>query len=516
MLMPASSEFVALCQAQVGVLTQGLGATASVVYVTAELADGTETNLIPVVAYPETAAMWEENAGALLLPEKATTIDALPELLLPEPPTSDVAVVASPLLEAVDPAYNPPDDRGEQENASSQAYQVVLPLLHEGAVMGLLVTGRQDRPWNQRERTQIDRVARSLAIARILDRQAQWLGQTYHRQKSLRSQQRDRLDDLLHQFRNPLTALRTLGKLLLKRLQPNDRNRAVATSIIQESQRLQALLQQFDQTANLAEEELPLALPAPLRLTNGRKSEERDEAGSPAVENLPVLGAIASAAEPRALLPGIPSPPASGLLGKPLKPVPCAIAPVLEPLLTSATAIAQDRNLQLHSKIPQDLPPLQVDAQALREILSNLIDNALKYTPAGGQIALQVWSPPHQTSNPFQVLAISDTGPGIPQQDLEQVFERHYRGIQATTEIPGTGLGLAIARALIRQMGGDIRVFSPAQPLQTILATEEAAPMKNTVSQNSSFSKAKFGPGSTFVVWLPEQPIQRASAPQQN
>ena len=66
MLMPASSEFVALCQSQVRLLAQGLGATASVVYLTEELAEGAETNLIPVVAYPETADLWQTSQVELL------------------------------------------------------------------------------------------------------------------------------------------------------------------------------------------------------------------------------------------------------------------------------------------------------------------------------------------------------------------------------------------------------------------------------------------------------------------
>ena len=61
----------------------------------------------------------------------------------------------------------------------------------------------------------------------------------------IQEKQQDLLDSLLHQFRNPLTALRTFGKLLMKRLQPGDKNREVATSIVRESERLQELLQKF-------------------------------------------------------------------------------------------------------------------------------------------------------------------------------------------------------------------------------------------------------------------------------
>jgi signal transduction histidine kinase len=78
---------------------------------------------------------------------------------------------------------------------------------------------------------------------------------------------------------------------------------------------------------------------------------------------------------------------------------------------------------------------------------------------------------------------ISDSGCGIPAQDLERVFERSYRGVQAQTEIPGTGLGLAIAQNLITQMDGSIQAFSPAL-------------VSGALDRDNS--------GSTFMVQLPE------------
>ncbi|MHC5832735.1 MAG: sensor histidine kinase, partial [Nostoc sp.] len=95
------------------------------------------------------------------------------------------------------------------------------------------------------------------------------------------------------------------------------------------------------------------------------------------------------------------------------------------------------------------------NVKALREVLNNIIDNALKYTPTGGKILIQAG--PEKAN--FQGIVISDNGPGIPPQDFEHLGERHYRGVQAQTEIPGTGLGLAIAKQLIEQMQGEIEVF---------------------------------------------------------
>ncbi len=185
-----------------------------------------------------------------------------------------------------------------------------------------------------------------------------------------------------------------------------------------------------------------------------------------------------------------------------------SIATVLEPLLVSALAIAQERNLELQAEIPTELPLVKGNATALREVLSNLIDNALKYTPAGGQINIRVEDKP-QTSHGEMIakassrsaapltqerlaIAISDTGPGIPPQDLEHLFERHYRGVQAATGIPGTGLGLAIAKELIEQMQGEIEVFSPAQRVWAKQNSE-------STTSNAQDNPAK---GTTFVVWL--------------
>jgi len=124
------------------------------------------------------------------------------------------------------------------------------------------------------------------------------------------------------------------------------------------------------------------------------------------------------------------------------------------------------------------LPLVRVNIKALQEVLSNIIDNALKYTPQGGKIYIQAG----QEKLNFQGIAISDNGPGIPQEDLVHLGERHYRGVQAQTEIPGTGLGLAIAKQLIEQMQGEIEIFSPA------INSKLTSP--NT-------------PGTTFIIWLP-------------
>jgi signal transduction histidine kinase len=362
----------------------------------------------------------------------------------------------------------PAPDSNWDENSWQQQRQIVLPLIHEGVVMGLLVTSREDQPWNEREIAQIERIAHTLTLAYILDKRSQWLEQKYRQQQLLQAQQQDLLDNLLHQLRNPLTALRTFGKLLLRRLLPKDANRDIANSIIRESDRLQELLLQMERATD-------------------------PDAGEPA------LPPATSAADRQPTMGGpLPLLPASPLESR-------SVAEVLQPLLLSAAAIAGERQLTLKAHIPLDLPPVLCHPKALPEVLSNLIDNALKYTPAGGQIYISAgdrqqakaagelpatgdnFSPPLHPSQMIAI-AISDTGPGIPPQDLQRLFQRHYRGVQAQTEIPGTGLGLAIAKDLLEQMQGEIEVFSPA--LSRWLPTDSPQ-LPGT------------GPGTTFVVWLP-------------
>jgi signal transduction histidine kinase len=429
MLMPASAEFVALCQAQVTLLTQTLGAALSIVYLTEELTEVTDAKLVPVVAYPDTIATWSKDQ---ILPLVSSQSSRRSRFRLPAAASPGNSLALHPGTPSL------PQQAAEQALLRQQ--QIVLPLIHEETVMGLLVTARADRAWSDAEQAQIKQIAETLAVACVLDQRSQWLAQDLHQQQMLWEQRQDLFDDLLHQFRNPLTALRTFGKLLLRRLQPGDTNHPVADGIVRESDRLEDLLKQLDLAADFDNlKPLPASTTVPL---------------------------LPEARSPEALTG------ASHL-------APHAITEVLAPLLESAEAIAQDRQLTLQSKIPIVLPPVQTDLKMLREVLSNLIDNALKYTPGGGGIWVQV-----QEQGNRQAIVIADTGAGIPPQDLPRLFERHYRGVQAQTAIPGSGLGLAIARELLHAMQSEIQIFSPA-PTCGLLPPDY--PMT----------------GTAVVVWLP-------------
>ncbi|MBD0394078.1 MAG: GAF domain-containing protein [Microcoleus sp. C1-bin4] len=460
MLMPASPEFVKLCRSQVAIAVS-LGARFSAVYLTQELVEGSEAKLVPIAVYPEISVESEENQGLRLQSSESSTVKPAPRLLAPPVLPVEESTVGAIAPEALGGNERSSHQCQGPENLWQQRRQIVAPLIHEGAVMGLLVCGRQDRPWNEREEAQMQQIARTLALACFLDQRSQWMQQELGSSRQIQAQVYDTMHNLLHQFKSPLTALRTFGKLLARRLVPEDKNRNVAFSIVRESERLQELLGQFDRTVDTGE--------AHLKLPSG--TSEKAMSNVESIRHSPLSLS-----------------PAANLQES------CFVAEVLKPLLISAEAIASERNLKLLADLEADLPPVSANDRALREVLSNLIDNALKYTPAGCQIYIKArytagdGDRAGYSQLPAIAVAVSDTGAGISPQDLEHLFERHYRGEKAQTEIPGTGLGLAIARDLVRQMQGEIEVFSPVNP--------EWLPSRETHLYPTDR-------GTTFVVWLP-------------
>jgi len=112
---------------------------------------------------------------------------------------------------------------------------------------------------------------------------------------------------------------------------------------------------------------------------------------------------------------------------------------------------------QLKVSLTSDRPGIAwADPQACEQILSNLLDNAIKYTEPGGSIALRIGGDERSVR-----IAVSDTGVGIPERDLARIFERFYRVDQARSRSQGgTGLGLAIVKHLVQSLGGAIQVES--------------------------------------------------------
>jgi two-component system clock-associated histidine kinase SasA len=114
------------------------------------------------------------------------------------------------------------------------------------------------------------------------------------------------------------------------------------------------------------------------------------------------------------------------------------------------------RQLKLVTDIPADLPDVFADQRRMRQVLLNLLENALKYTPDGGQVSLTLL---HRTSQWVQV-SVCDSGPGIPEPEQQRIFQDRVRLPQTSTTTAGFGVGLSVCRRIAEVHGGRIWVVS--------------------------------------------------------
>jgi signal transduction histidine kinase len=118
--------------------------------------------------------------------------------------------------------------------------------------------------------------------------------------------------------------------------------------------------------------------------------------------------------------------------------------------------MAEDSEVTLQAQFASTLPAALVDSVRLRQVLHNLLGNALRHTPAGGSVTIQTAADSQQIT-----IAIEDSGEGIAPEHLSHVFDRFYRVDRARArDSGGSGLGLAIVRAIVQAHGGDVRVQS--------------------------------------------------------
>jgi two-component system phosphate regulon sensor histidine kinase PhoR len=138
----------------------------------------------------------------------------------------------------------------------------------------------------------------------------------------------------------------------------------------------------------------------------------------------------------------------------PLRLQPVAVADILLPAIERFTPQAERAQIRLILDLPRGLPPILADPERIQQVVRNLIHNALKFTPAGGQIT--ILATPHEDE---VHISVQDTGIGISAQDLPRIFERFYKS-DRSRQSGGTGLGLAIARHMVQAHGGRIWVKS--------------------------------------------------------
>jgi two-component system OmpR family sensor kinase len=130
--------------------------------------------------------------------------------------------------------------------------------------------------------------------------------------------------------------------------------------------------------------------------------------------------------------------------------------------------VARTKEVTLRQKLVE-LPPIAGDGDRLAQVLTNLVSNAIKFTPSGGEVTVRT-----AVQDGGVELSVQDTGIGIPREDLPRIFERFYQVDKARGPERGTGLGLAIVREIVQAHGGKITVRSAGE-----------------------------GKGTTFTIWLP-------------
>jgi two-component system phosphate regulon sensor histidine kinase PhoR len=140
----------------------------------------------------------------------------------------------------------------------------------------------------------------------------------------------------------------------------------------------------------------------------------------------------------------------------PLRLSPTKVADIIMPPVERLRPQAERNQLTLTLDIPDDLPLILVDSQRVQQVVSNLLHNAIKFTPAGGEVVIRATTGPRRET---VTVSVADTGVGIPDSDLPRIFERFYKADRARSS-GGTGLGLAIARHLVQAHAGQIEARS--------------------------------------------------------
>jgi two-component system phosphate regulon sensor histidine kinase PhoR len=135
---------------------------------------------------------------------------------------------------------------------------------------------------------------------------------------------------------------------------------------------------------------------------------------------------------------------------------PVQLTEVIERCAETAQLKANRKQITLEIEVPPNLPAVHGDASLLRDVVQNLLDNAIQYTPEGGRVRVSASAGPREA-----VVTVDDTGMGIPLAEQERIFERFYRvDVARSREAGGTGLGLSIAKHIVEAHGGRLWVES--------------------------------------------------------
>jgi len=132
---------------------------------------------------------------------------------------------------------------------------------------------------------------------------------------------------------------------------------------------------------------------------------------------------------------------------------PHRIDDIISASLRTQEELLKDRNVEL--RMPESLPAAEVDFEFIQQVMKQLLDNAVRYSPPGSPLAISA-----SLAGEKIVIHVEDRGRGIAENEQSRIFEKFYRGLASRDEVQGTGLGLAIAKGIIEAHGGKIWVTS--------------------------------------------------------
>jgi signal transduction histidine kinase len=155
-----------------------------------------------------------------------------------------------------------------------------------------------------------------------------------------------------------------------------------------------------------------------------------------------------------------------------LAPEPIDLSDLAEDVASELRVLAEEKRQTL-TVVAHGRPRGKADPLVLRQSVVNLVDNAIKYTPEGGQVRLELWD-----DTAAAVVEVSDSGPGIPEHQQGRIFDRFYRGApaQRSAAPAGAGLGLSIAKWAVEANGGNLRVRSTSDGTTFQITLPRAVP----------------------------------------
>ncbi len=138
---------------------------------------------------------------------------------------------------------------------------------------------------------------------------------------------------------------------------------------------------------------------------------------------------------------------------------PATLRSIIDGVVAELAPLVEARSAEIHVHVDEEHRSIETDAARLHDILRNLLENAVGYSPEGGTVAVSVTHDDNGTT-----IEVADTGPGIPPGDLQRVFERFYRVDKSRVRNPGgTGIGLAIVKNLVELLGGTVAANNRAE-----------------------------------------------------